>query len=102
MKLMHKLVIGMATVMVIIAVSLALAPAILEGQMNIVLPHEPYEISKKAKKLHNSLTIADLHSDSTLWRRDLLERGNRGHVDIPRMREGNLALQMFTSVTRSP
>lgn len=102
MKLMHKLVIGMASVIVIIAVSLSLAPAILEGQLNIVLPHEPYEISKEAKKLHNSLTIADLHSDSALWQRDLLERGNRGHVDIPRMREGNLALQMFTSVTRSP
>ena len=49
MKLMHKLVIGMASVIVIIAVSLSLAPAILEGQLNIVLPHEPYEISKEAK-----------------------------------------------------
>ncbi|MFK8050161.1 MAG: dipeptidase [Halioglobus sp.] len=79
-----------------------LAPAILESQMNIVLPHDSYEVSGEAQKLHDSLAIADLHSDSTLWKRDLLERGTRGHVDIPRMREGNLALQMFTTVTRSP
>lgn len=96
------MMVAIASVVAIGFVSLSLAPAILEGEMNIVLPHDPYEISAEAQKLHDSLTIADLHSDSTLWRRDLLERGNRGHVDIPRMREGNLSLQMFTSVTRSP
>ena len=46
--------------------------------------------------------VADLHADSLLWKRDLLARSNRGHVDIPRMREGNEALQVFTTVTKSP
>jgi len=70
--------------------------------MNIVFPHEPFEISEQAEALHSTLVIGDLHSDSTLWKRDLLKRGDRGHVDIPRMREGNAAIQMFTSVTKSP
>lgn len=98
----RKLVITMASIAAVILISRAMVPSILEGQMNIVLPHKPYEVSPEAKTLHDSLIIADLHSDSTLWKRDLLERGNRGHVDIPRLREGNVALQMFTSVTRSP
>ena len=81
---------------------LSIVPSVLEKQMNTVIPHTPYTVSDEALKLHGSLIIGDLHSDSTLWKRNLLERGDRGHVDIPRMREGNAALQMFTSVTRSP
>ncbi|MFT4825874.1 MAG: membrane dipeptidase [Halioglobus sp.] len=103
MQLMHKKwAIALAGITAIAMISLALAPGILETRMNIVLPHEPYQISPEARTLHDTLTVADLHSDSTLWRRNLLKRGNRGHVDVPRMREGNVALQMFTSVTRSP
>ena len=48
------------------------------------------------------MTIADLHADPLLWGRDLLERGTRGHVDIPRLAEGNVALQVFAVVTQSP
>jgi hypothetical protein len=32
----------------------------------------------------------------------LLERSARGHVDIPRLIEGNVALQAFTVVTKTP
>ena len=46
--------------------------------------------------------IADLHADSLLWARDLTARGRRGHVDIPRLIEGNVALQLFTVVTKTP
>ena len=48
------------------------------------------------------LLIVDLHADSLLWGRDLLERGDRGHVDVPRMAEGNVAVQGFTVVTQTP
>jgi microsomal dipeptidase-like Zn-dependent dipeptidase len=37
-----------------------------------------------------------------LWSRDLLDHGTRGHVDIPRLIEGNVALQAFTIVTKTP
>jgi len=85
-----------------IVLALAIGPASLEKSMNTVIPHSPFEISADAAALHRTLVIGDLHSDSTLWNRDLLERGTRGHVDIPRMREANAALQMFTTVTKSP
>ncbi|MDO5704292.1 MAG: membrane dipeptidase, partial [Paracoccus sp. (in: a-proteobacteria)] len=34
--------------------------------------------------------------------RDLLTRADRGHTDIPRLTEGNVAVQVFTTVTKSP
>ncbi len=88
--------------LVVLILVLSLGPAMLEKSMNGVVPHEPYKISDEARELHKTLVIGDLHADSTLWKRDLLERGDRGHVDVPRMREGNQALQMFTAVTKSP
>jgi len=51
---------------------------------------------------HNELLIADLHADTLLWNRDLMKRSDRGHVDIPRMVEGNIGLQGFSMVTQTP
>ncbi|KGE04672.1 dipeptidase [Pseudohaliea rubra] len=80
----------------------ALAPRMVEEGMNRVLPHEPVTLSAAAAALHADLIVGDLHADSLLWRRDLHKRSNRGHVDLPRLREGNVALQVFTAVTRTP
>jgi hypothetical protein len=47
--------------------------------------------------------IADWHADSLLWpNRDLLRRLSYGHVDVPRLIHGNVALQAFTIVTGTP
>lgn len=51
---------------------------------------------------HRSMFIADLHADTLKWERDLLERSRFGHVDVPRLAQGNVALQVFTIVTKSP
>src|SRR2546426_5588069 len=48
----------------------------------------PYTTLFRSRALHRQLLIADLHADSLLWGRDLLERGTRGHADIPRLIEG--------------
>src|SRR5262249_20523691 len=77
-------------------------PGEVEKRMNKTLNPPPYEASEQAIELHKKLFVADLHADSLLWNRDLLERGARGHVDIPRLIEGNVALQAFTVVTKSP
>lgn len=37
-----------------------------------------------------------------MWNRDLLKRADRGHVDLPRLEDGNVALQVFSSVSKSP
>ena len=77
-------------------------PAQLEKRLNVSLNPPPYLASERAVELHKKLLVADLHADSLLWNRDLLDRGTRGHVDVPRLIEGNVALQSFTVVTRTP
>ncbi len=62
----------------------------------------PYHPSDRARALHESVWVADLHADSLLWGRDLRVRGTRGHVDIPRLRDGNVALQVLAATTKSP
>jgi microsomal dipeptidase-like Zn-dependent dipeptidase len=77
-------------------------PALVEKHYNATTHAPPYHASPKAAALHRTLFVADLHADSLLWGRNLLERGTRGHVDVPRLREGNVALQVFTVVTKTP
>ncbi len=61
-----------------------------------------YHASERALELHERLWVADLHADSLLWGRDLLARSERGHVDVPRLIEGNVALQVLAVTTKSP
>ena len=77
-------------------------PTLAENSMNVVLPHAAYQIRPDAARLHKSLLVADLHSDALLWKRDLLKRSDRGHIDLPRLQEGNVALQVFSATTKSP
>lgn len=77
-------------------------PAQVEAAMNGVLQPPPYAASDRAKTLHGTIQVADLHADPLLWGRDLTKRGTRGQVDIPRLSEGNVALQVFSVVTKSP
>ncbi|MBE1282580.1 MAG: amidohydrolase family protein [Rhodobacteraceae bacterium] len=79
-----------------------IAPAEVEKSRNVVKPHDPYPVSDAAAALHADMVIGDWHADPLLWKRDLTRRGNRGHVDIPRLIEGNVAVQVFTAVTKSP
>jgi len=78
------------------------APGIAERNMNVVDGGPLLEISDEARALHASLTIVDLHSDTLLWKRDMTDAASRGHMDLPRMIEGNVALQVFSSVSKVP
>jgi membrane dipeptidase len=77
---------------------------LVDERENKVLVRPPYRrlVSQRAKELHDTLTIADLHADSLLWGRDLLRRHWYGHVDIPRLANGNIALQVFSLPTKTP
>ena len=77
-------------------------PAYLEKGINLVVEHDAYVISDEARELHASLTAADLHSDTLLWNRDILDHGDRGHVDVPRLVQGGVAIQVFSTVTKAP
>lgn len=91
---------GVLSLLSAAAVVLA-APSLIDGRMNRI-SGKPHEVSDKAKELHKKLFIIDLHADSLLWNRDLLVRNKRGHLDVPRMIEGNVAIQAFTIVTKVP
>jgi membrane dipeptidase len=78
------------------------APGLIEASMNKVDGKPLTKATEEAKALHKTLTIVDLHSDSLMWNRDINDWSSRGHVDFPRLRAGNVALQVFSSVTKTP
>lgn len=63
---------------------------------------EPIVVSERAKKLHPQIAVADWHSDNLIWDRDPLTKLDHGHVDIPRLIEGNFAIQIFDAVIKVP
>ena len=72
-----------------------------------IIAHRKYstpgiKITPEVEAFHRTLWVADMHSDAMLWRRNFLARNNYGHVDLPRMQEGSMALQFFTSPTKTP
>lgn len=78
------------------------APMLAERSMNKVLDAPLPQVSQRAQALHDSLIIVDLHSDTLLWKRSLLDAASRGHMDVPRLQAGNVALQTFSSVSKTP
>jgi len=80
----------------------AIAPGYVDRDMNRVDPALAIAVSPEAQVLHDSLTIVDLHADTLLWQRNLLDRADHSHVDLPRLQHGNVALQVFSSVTKTP
>ncbi|MDT9013674.1 dipeptidase [Novosphingobium sp. APW14] len=78
------------------------APGYLEASMNKIDGQPLIPVSAEAKALHQTLQIVDLHSDTLMWDRNLLQRAKRGHEDLPRLQAGNVALQLFSSVTKTP
>ncbi len=93
---------GLVVLLVGAAVAVTVAPGAIERRLNQVADRRPRPVSARARALHARLFVADLHADTLLWSRDLLTRASRGHVDVPRLIEGGVALQAFTVVTKSP
>lgn len=91
----------LASVVFVPLAILCIPPAV-DAHFNKTLVPLPYHASPHAIELHRSLWIADLHADSLLWGRNLLTKSTRGHVDVPRLIEGNVALQVFSVPTKTP
>ncbi len=72
----------------------------LDARKNAVLATGSYSVSERARAVHDAAFVADLHADSLLWKRDLRKRNSRGHVDVPRLRDGGVDLQVFSVVTK--
>lgn len=100
---MKKILIALVCLILLYWLATLIVPGIIEKRNNPVKQLPPYSVSEEASELYASLDfVADLHCDALLWGRDLTKRGKRGHVDFPRMQEGNIALQVFTVVSKSP
>ena len=98
MKTARKLTLA---AIVVIGVAWAIVPGVVERARNRVTGRS-IPVSARVREIHRDLFVADLHADTALWNRDLLARGGRGHVDVPRLIEGGIALQAFTIVTSTP
>ena len=99
----RKWILGvLLTLLVLVVAALAVVPGVVDADMNKVITASPPAPSPAAFALHRTLFVADLHADQLLWSRDPLARSSRGHVDVPRLQDGNVALQVFSVVTKSP
>ncbi len=77
-------------------------PSRVDSGKNRVEFRPPYPVTGEITRLHQDLAIVDLHADTLLWNRDILKRSEWGHVDLPRLVEGNVLLQVFSVVTKTP
>ncbi|MFT4014100.1 MAG: membrane dipeptidase [Paracoccus sp. (in: a-proteobacteria)] len=104
LRLIRRLLIGLAALAVLAATMIAIwGPGYVERRINTrSIVQAPHPVSPQARALHDRLVIGDWHSDALLWDRDLLTQSDRGHSDIPRLIQGNVAVQVFTTVTKSP
>ncbi|AJP73264.1 dipeptidase [Sphingomonas hengshuiensis] len=100
---MRKVLWSVAVLIILAAIGFfGIAPAWVESSMNKVVATPLPPVSPQTRALHAGLQIADMHGDTLMWRRSLLDRAGRGQIDLPRMIDGNVALQIFSSVTKTP
>lgn len=96
------LVILLALVVLALAALFTLGPSMIEQNANRVLRGAGTPATAAAERLHERLFVADLHGDSLLWSRDLLQRADYAHIDLPRLQEGGVELQVFAVPTQVP
>jgi membrane dipeptidase len=77
-------------------------PTLFDRAANRVYDDPPYTLTERGRALFDDLFVVDLHGDSLLWDRDLTKRLGHGSIDVPRLLEGNVAIQSFFIVTKTP
>ncbi|MCE9600669.1 MAG: membrane dipeptidase [Gemmatimonadetes bacterium] len=77
-------------------------PVYVDGSMNRLDRSEGIAVTQRAHDLHATLAIGDLHDDLLLWDRGVMGPSSRGHTDVTRLARGNVAVQVFSTVTKTP
>jgi membrane dipeptidase len=102
MRRLRWLALGTGIVLVVTLVAVFWIGAHLETFVNRVVPVALPGVSPAARALHDASIVIDMHADTLLMREDVVARSSSGHVDLPRLQDGGVALQFFTIVTRFP
>lgn len=103
MTLLRRLLVGFGIAIPLVAIAFFFGVARIVGaRMNRVDESKGIVVSERARALHQSLLVADLHNDLLLWDRNPVQPGVWGHTDVTRLVEGNVALQVFSTVTKTP
>lgn len=77
-------------------------PVYVDGDMNRLDAEVAIPVTARARALHATLTVGDLHDDLLLWDRGVIGPTARGHTDVTRLAKGNVAVQVFSTVTKTP
>ena len=102
-KLLKIILAILSVVLILFFLVVQIVPPIVDKDFNTVTLKGPYTVTEETRALYNSLDfVADLHCDVLLWKRNINQKHDYGHVDIPRMQEARLALQAFTIVSKTP
>lgn len=100
---MRRIFVGLVALIAVLAIAFFTTLAsIADRRMNRVVDDSAAAPNAAADSLHRTLRVVDLHADALLWPRDLLDRHSYGHVDLPRLQDGGVALQVFSVVTKTP
>ncbi|MCB9422208.1 MAG: dipeptidase [Ardenticatenaceae bacterium] len=87
--------------------------AVLGGTAVLLFHFIPFAVQKLLNRVVNPpagpkpvlrqpIPVVDLHADPPLWRRDWLKHNQHGHIDLPRLIEGNVVVQVFAAATKIP
>lgn len=98
-----RIILGLALLIGLLVLAFfTIGPTLFDRMVNRVDRDGPLPISPQALALAARYPIVDLHADPLLWNRDLTASIGYGHIDLQRMEKGHVALQVFSSVTKTP
>lgn len=101
--MIRRIVLGLILLLIAgLVFTVTVLPGLFESHTNVVTDEPLPSVRADAARLHATLQIADLHGDTLLWKRNLLDKADRGQIDLPRLETGNVALQVFSSVSKTP
>lgn len=103
MTTLRRVLMGVVIAIPVVAIVFFLVVARVVGaRMNRLDETKGMVVSARARALHQTLLVADLHNDLLLWDRNPVPPGLWGHTDVTRLVEGNVAIQVFSTVTKTP
>ena len=97
-----RIPLAVGVVLALVAGFFFAVPVYVDGSMNTLDAEVAIPVTERARALHATLTVGDLHDDLLLWDRGVIGPTARGHTDVTRLAKGNVAVQVFSTVTKTP